>query len=245
MNGPSGGLQVQGRWLAFATGGHRPGPERVTSETRGVQPAGRPLAGLWAGAPGLIDMEFVQFLFHKERAIHHGCGAALGCAACPRDRGWSVRGGDGGTLKNNPGEKFMFKIHPPGLLQKAGPPTKPHRGSRARVRRYKKKQTARTPEHLLPGARRGPGANSTRRIKAGAGIGRTGRVLPGEHHTAPPSGRLTIMKRGWPSMYHSSRGVLGGAWTSPNKEPMEGSGADQHLVDGAACPSRRHQRRGR
>ncbi|HEX2441783.1 MAG TPA: fumarate reductase/succinate dehydrogenase flavoprotein subunit [Methylomirabilota bacterium] len=176
---------------------------KVTSNSWEYTGDGHSLA-LWAGAD-LIDMEFVQF---------HPTGMVWP----PSVRGIlvteSVRG-DGGTLKNNKGEQFMFNYIPEFFKAETAD------NIEEAERWYADKKNNRRTPNLLPRDEVARAINSE--IKAGRGSPHGGVFLDiCTRRTAD-----YIMKR-LPSMYHQFKELAG---VDITKEPME-VGPTQHYVMG-------------
>ena len=177
---------------------------KVTSNSWEYTGDGHSLA-LWAGAD-LIDMEFVQF---------HPTGMVWP----PSVRGIlvteSVRG-DGGTLKNNKGERFMFNYIPEFFK---GETADNERRGRPLVRRQEEQ-----PAHARSAARatRWP-ARSTPRSRPG-GAARTA----ASSSTSARGARPTTSSKRLPSMYHQFKELAG---VDITKEPME-VGPTCHYVMG-------------
>jgi succinate dehydrogenase / fumarate reductase, flavoprotein subunit len=176
---------------------------KVTSNSWEYTGDGHALA-LWAGAD-LIDMEFVQF---------HPTGMVWP----PSVRGIlvteSVRG-DGGTLKNNTGERFMFNYIPE--FFKGETADNIEEAERWYV---DKKNNRRTPD-LLPRDEVARAINAE--IKAGRGSPHGGVFLD----ICTRRSADYIRKR-LPSMYHQFKELAG---VDITKEPME-VGPTQHYVMG-------------
>ena len=176
---------------------------KVTSNSWEYTGDGHSLA-LWAGAD-LIDMEFVQF---------HPTGMV-----------WplSVRGilvtegvrGDGGTLKNSKGERFMFNYIPEFFKGETA-------DNEAEADRWyeNKKDNRRTPD-LLPRDEVARAINAE--IKAGRGSPHSG-VFLDICTRRPPD----YIRRRLPSMYHQFKELAG---VDITKEPME-VGPTCHYVMG-------------
>jgi succinate dehydrogenase / fumarate reductase flavoprotein subunit len=176
---------------------------KVTSNSWEYTGDGHSLA-LWAGAD-LIDMEFVQF---------HPTGMVWP----PSVRGIlvteSVRG-DGGTLKNNAGEQFMFNYIPDFFKGETAD------NIEEAERWYTdKKNTRRTP-NLLPRDEVARAINSE--IKAGRGSPHGGVFLDINTRRS-----ADYIKKRLPSMYHQFKELAG---VDITKEPME-VGPTQHYVMG-------------
>ena len=176
---------------------------KVTSNSWEYTGDGQSLA-LWAGAD-LIDMEFVQF---------HPTGMV-----------WplSVRGilvtegvrGDGGTLKNSKGERFMFNYIPEFFKGETA-------DNEAEADRWyeNKKDNRRTPD-LLPRDEVARAINAE--VKAGRGSPRGGVFL--DICTRRPA---DYIRKRLPSMYHQFKELAG---VDITKEPME-VGPTCHYVMG-------------
>src|SRR5438309_8702052 len=176
---------------------------KITSNSWEYTGDGHSIA-LWAGAD-LIDMEFVQF---------H-----------PTGRVWppSVRGslvtvgvrGDGGTLKNSEGKRFMFDYIPEFFKGETA-------DNEAEADRWyeDKKNNRRTPD-LLPRDEVARAINSE--VKAGRGSPHGGVFL--DINTRRPA---DYIKKRLPSMYHQFKELAGVDITS---EPME-VGPTCHYVMG-------------
>ena len=186
---------------------------KVTSNSWEYTGDGHSLA-LWAGAD-LIDMEFVQF---------HPTGMVWP----PSVRGIlvteSVRG-DGGTLKNNTGERFMFNYIPEFFK---GETADNDRGSRALVRRQEEQ-----PAHARPAAARRGGPGHQLRDQGGAGVAAR-RRLPRHLHAAV--GRL-----------HQEAAAVDvppvqGAGGRGHHQGADGGRADAALRDGRRARERRLHR---
>ena len=176
---------------------------KVTSNSWEYTGDGHSLA-LWAGAD-LIDMEFVQF---------HPTGMVWP----PSVRGIlvteSVRG-DGGTLKNNTGEQFMFNYIPDFFKGETAD------NIEEAERWYADKKNNRRTPNLLPRDEVARAINSE--IKAGRGSPHGGVFLD----ICTRRSADYIMKR-LPSMYHQFKELAG---VDITKEPME-VGPTQHYVMG-------------
>jgi succinate dehydrogenase / fumarate reductase flavoprotein subunit len=176
---------------------------KITSNSWEYTGDGQSLA-LWAGAD-LIDMEFVQF--HPTHMVWPPSVAGILVTE-------SVRG-DGGTLKNNKGERFMFNYIP-----------EYYKGETAdnieEAERWytDKKNNRRTPD-LLP---RDMVARAIRaEVKAGRGSPHGGVFL--DICTRRPA---DYIRKRLPSMYHQFKEL---ADVDITKEPME-VGPAQHYVMG-------------
>jgi succinate dehydrogenase / fumarate reductase flavoprotein subunit len=176
---------------------------KVTSNSWEYTGDGHSLA-LWAGAD-LIDMEFVQF---------HPTGMVWP----PSVRGIlvteSVRG-DGGTLKNKGGERFMFNYIPEFFKGETAD------NIEEAERWYAdKKNNRRTPD-LLPRDEVARAINSE--IKAGRGSPHGGVFLDINTRRS-----ADYIRKRLPSMYHQFKELAG---VDITKEPME-VGPTQHYVMG-------------
>ena len=175
----------------------------ITSNSWEYTGDGHSLA-LWAGAD-LIDMEFVQF---------HPTGMVWP----PSVRGILVTEGvrgDGGTLKNNQGERFMFRYVPEYFRAETA-------DTEAEADRWyaDKTNNRRTPD-LLP--RDGVARAINAEVKAGRGSPHGGVFL--DISTRRPA---DYIKKRLPSMYHQFREL---ADVDITKEPME-VGPTCHYVMG-------------
>ncbi len=160
-------------------------------------------AALWAGAD-LIDMEFVQF---------HPTGMVWP----PSVRGILVTEGvrgDGGTLKNNKGERFMFNYIPEFFKGETADNEKEADAW------YADKNNRRTPD-LLPRDEVARAINSE--VKAGRGSPHGGVLL--DICTRRPA---DYIRKRLPSMYHQFKELAG---VDITKEPME-VGPTCHYVMG-------------
>jgi succinate dehydrogenase flavoprotein subunit len=165
---------------------------KITSNSWEYTGDGQSLA-LWAGAD-LIDMEFVQF---------HPTGMVWP----PSVRGLLVTEGvrgDGGTLKNNKGERFMFKYIPEFFRAETADTEE------EADRWYDDKKARRTPD-LLPRDEVARAINTE--VKAGRGTPHGGVFL--DIATRRPADY--IQKR-LPSMYHQFKELAG---VDITKEAME------------------------
>jgi succinate dehydrogenase / fumarate reductase flavoprotein subunit len=175
---------------------------KITSNSWEYTGDGQSLA-LWAGAD-LIDMEFVQF---------HPTGMVWP----PSVRGILVTEGvrgDGGTLKNNQGERFMFKYIPEFFKRETA-------DNEAEADRwYEDKNNRRTPD-LLPRDEVARAINTE--VKAGRGSPHGGVFL--DICTRRPA---DYIRRRLPSMYHQFKEL---ADVDITKEPME-VGPTCHYVMG-------------
>src|SRR5215510_8742492 len=161
-------------------------------------------AALWAGAD-LIDMEFVQF---------HPTGMVWP----PSVRGILVTEGvrgDGGTLKNSTGERFMFNYIPEFFKSETADNEK-----EADAWYEDKKNNRRTPD-LLPRDEVARAINSE--VKAGRGSPHGGVFL--DINTRRPA---DYIRKRLPSMYHQFKELAG---VDITKEPME-VGPTCHYVMG-------------
>jgi succinate dehydrogenase / fumarate reductase flavoprotein subunit len=176
---------------------------KVTSNSWEYTGDGHSLA-LWAGAD-LIDMEFVQF---------HPTGMVWP----PSVRGIlvteSVRG-DGGTLKNNAGEQFMFNYIPDFFKSETAD------NIEEAERWYTDKKNNRRTPNLLPRDEVARAINSE--IKAGRGSPHGGVFLDINSRRS-----ADYIKKRLPSMYHQFKELAG---VDITKEPME-VGPTQHYVMG-------------
>jgi succinate dehydrogenase / fumarate reductase flavoprotein subunit len=176
---------------------------KVTSNSWEYTGDGQSLA-LWAGAD-LIDMEFVQF--HPTHMVWPPSVAGLLVTEGVR--------GDGGTLKNNKGERFMFNYIPEFFKGETA-------DNEAEADRWytNKKDNRRTPD-LLP---RDEVARAIRsEVKAGRGSPHGGVFL--DICTRRPA---DYIRKRLPSMYHQFKELAG---VDITKEPME-VGPAQHYVMG-------------
>jgi succinate dehydrogenase / fumarate reductase flavoprotein subunit len=175
---------------------------KITSNSWEYTGDGQSLA-LWAGAD-LIDMEFVQF---------HPTGMVWP----PSVRGILVTEGvrgDGGTLKNNQGERFMFNYIPEFFKGETA-------DNEAEADRwYEDKNNRRTPD-LLPRDEVARAINAE--VKAGRGSPHGGVFL--DICTRRPA---DYIRRRLPSMYHQFKEL---ADVDITKEPME-VGPTCHYVMG-------------
>jgi succinate dehydrogenase / fumarate reductase flavoprotein subunit len=175
---------------------------KVTSNSWEYTGDGHSLA-LWAGAD-LIDMEFVQF---------HPTGMVWP----PSVRGLLVTEGvrgDGGTLKNSKGERFMFNYIPEFFKGETA-------DNEAEADRwYEDKKNRRTPD-LLPRDEVARAINSE--VKAGRGSPHGGVFL--DICTRRPA---DYIRKRLPSMYHQFKELAG---VDITKEPME-VGPTCHYVMG-------------
>jgi succinate dehydrogenase / fumarate reductase flavoprotein subunit len=176
---------------------------KVTSNSWEYTGDGQSLA-LWAGAD-LIDMEFVQF--HPTHMVWPPSVAGLLVTEGVR--------GDGGTLRNNKGERFMFNYIPEFFKGETA-------DNEAEADRWytDKKNNRRTPD-LLP---RDEVARAIRsEVKAGRGSPHGGVFL--DICTRRPA---DYIRKRLPSMYHQFKELAG---VDITKEPME-VGPAQHYVMG-------------
>ncbi len=161
-------------------------------------------AALWAGAD-LIDMEFVQF---------HPTGMVWP----PSVRGILVTEGvrgDGGTLKNNKGERFMFNYIPEFFKGETADNEKEADAW------YDDKKNRRTPD-LLPRDEVARAINSE--VKAGRGSPHGGVLL--DICTRRPA---DYIRKRLPSMYHQFKELAG---VDITKEPMEVGPTCHYLMGG-------------
>jgi len=164
----------------------------ITSNSWEYTGDGHSLA-LWAGAD-LIDMEFVQF---------HPTGMVWP----PSVRGILVTEGvrgDGGTLKNSQGERFMFRYIPEFFKAETA-------DNEAEADRWYTDKTARRTPDLLP--RDEVARAITAEVKAGRGSPHGGVLL--DICTRRPA---DYIKKRLPSMYHQFKEL---ADVDITKEPME------------------------
>jgi succinate dehydrogenase / fumarate reductase flavoprotein subunit len=176
---------------------------KVTSNSWEYTGDGHSLA-LWAGAD-LIDMEFVQF--HPTHMVWPPSVAGLLVTEGVR--------GDGGTLRNNKGERFMFNYIPEFFKGETA-------DNEAEADRWyhDKKNNRRTPD-LLP---RDEVARAIRsEVKAGRGSPHGGVFL--DICSRRPA---DYIRKRLPSMYHQFKELAG---VDITKEPME-VGPAQHYVMG-------------
>jgi succinate dehydrogenase / fumarate reductase flavoprotein subunit len=176
---------------------------KITSNSWEYTGDGQSLA-LWAGAD-LIDMEFVQF--HPTHMVWPPSVAGLLVTEGVR--------GDGGTLKNNKGERFMFNYIPEFFKGETA-------DNEAEADRWyqDKKNNRRTPD-LLP---RDEVARAIRsEVKAGRGSPHGGAFL--DIASRRPA---DYIRKRLPSMYHQFKEL---ADVDITKEPME-VGPAQHYVMG-------------
>jgi len=162
-------------------------------------------AALWAGAD-LIDMEFVQF---------HPTGMVWP----PSVRGILVTEGvrgDGGTLKNNKGERFMFNYIPEFFKGETADNEK-----EADAWYADKKNNRRTPD-LLPRDEVARAINSE--VKAGRGSPHGGVFL--DICTRRPA---DYIRKRLPSMYHQFKELAG---VDITREPMEVGPTCHYLMGG-------------
>jgi succinate dehydrogenase flavoprotein subunit len=161
-------------------------------------------AALWAGAD-LIDMEFVQF---------HPTGMVWP----PSVRGILVTEGvrgDGGTLKNNKGERFMFNYIPEFFKGETADNEKEADAW------YADKKNRRTPD-LLPRDEVARAINSE--VKAGRGSPHGGVFL--DICTRRPA---DYIRKRLPSMYHQFKELAG---VDITREPMEVGPTCHYLMGG-------------
>jgi succinate dehydrogenase / fumarate reductase flavoprotein subunit len=176
---------------------------KITSNSWEYTGDGQSLA-LWAGAD-LIDMEFVQF--HPTHMVWPPSVAGLLVTEGVR--------GDGGTLKNNKGERFMFNYIPEFFKGETADNEK-----EADAWYEDKKNNRRTPD-LLP---RDEVARAIRsEVKAGRGSPHGGVFL--DIYSRRPA---DYIRKRLPSMYHQFKEL---ADVDITKEPME-VGPAQHYVMG-------------
>jgi succinate dehydrogenase / fumarate reductase flavoprotein subunit len=188
--------------IVLATGGFGK-MYKITSNSWEYTGDGHAMA-LWAGAD-LIDMEFVQF--HPTGMVWPPSVAGLLVTEGVR--------GDGGTLKNNKGERFMFRYVPEFFRAETA-------DNEAEADRWytDKKNNRRTPD-LLP---RDEVARAIRaEIQAGRGSPHGGVFLD----ICTRRSADDIKKR-LPSMYHQFKELAG---VDITKEPME-VGPTQHYAMG-------------
>ncbi len=176
---------------------------KVTSNSWEYTGDGHSLA-LWAGAD-LIDMEFVQF---------HPTGMVWPLSVCGILVTEGVRG-DGGTLKNSQGERFMFNYIPEFFKGETA-------DNVAEADRWyeDKKNNRRTPD-LLPRDEVARAINAE--VKAGRGSPHGG-VFLDICTRRPPD----YIRKRLPSMYHQFKELAG---VDITKEPME-VGPTCHYVMG-------------
>jgi succinate dehydrogenase / fumarate reductase flavoprotein subunit len=159
---------------------------------------------LWAGAD-LIDMEFVQF---------HPTGMVWP----PSVRGILVTEGvrgDGGTLKNNKGERFMFNYIPEFFKGETA-------DNEAEADRWYTDKTARRTPDLLPRDEVARAINAE--VKAGRGSPHGGVFL--DICTRRPA---DYIRKRLPSMYHQFKEL---ADVDITKEPMEVGPTCHYLMGG-------------
>src|SRR5919204_24277 len=176
---------------------------KITSNSWEYTGDGHALA-LWAGAD-LIDMEFVQF---------HPTGMVWP----PSVRGILVTEGvrgDGGTLKNSEGQRFMFR-YVPDVFREQYAETE-EEGDRW----YTDADNNRRPPELLPRDEVARAINSE--VKAGRGSPHGGVFLDIASRLTPEEIRKRL-----PSMYHQFKELAG---VDITKEPME-VGPTCHYVMG-------------
>src|SRR5881227_1468292 len=176
---------------------------KITSNSWEYTGDGHALA-LWAGAD-LIDMEFVQF--HPTHMVWPPSVAGLLVTEGVR--------GDGGTLKNNKGERFMFNYIPEFFKGETA-------DNEAEADRwwYEDKNNRRTPD-LLPRDEVARAINAE--VKAGRGSPHGGVFL--DICTRRPA---DYIRRRLPSMYHQFKEL---ADVDITREPME-VGPTCHYVMG-------------
>jgi succinate dehydrogenase / fumarate reductase flavoprotein subunit len=176
---------------------------KITSNSWEYTGDGHSLA-LWAGAD-LIDMEFVQF---------HPTGMVWP----PSVRGILVTEGvrgDGGTLKNNTGERFMFRYIPEFFKAETA-------DNEAEADRwYEDKKNRRTPD-LLPRDEVARAINAE--VKAGRGSPHGGVFL--DIATRRPA---DYIKKRLPSMYHQFNELAG---VDITKEAMEVGPTCHYMMGG-------------
>jgi succinate dehydrogenase / fumarate reductase flavoprotein subunit len=177
---------------------------KITSNSWEYTGDGHALA-LWAGAD-LIDMEFVQF---------HPTGMVWP----PSVRGILVTEGvrgDGGTLKNNRGERFMFNYIPEFFKGETA-------DNEAEADRWyeDKRNNRRTPD-LLPRDEVARAINTE--VKAGRGSPHGGVLL--DICSRRPA---DYIKKRLPSMYHQFRELAG---VDITKEPMEVGPTCHYIMGG-------------
>jgi succinate dehydrogenase / fumarate reductase flavoprotein subunit len=176
---------------------------KITSNSWEYTGDGQSLA-LWAGAD-LIDMEFVQF--HPTHMVWPPSVAGLLVTEGVR--------GDGGTLKNKDGVRFMFNYIPEFFKGETA-------DNEAEADRWydNKKDNRRTPD-LLPRDEVARAINAE--VKAGRGSPHGGVFL--DIYSRRPA---DYIRRRLPSMYHQFKEL---ADVDITKEPME-VGPAQHYVMG-------------
>jgi succinate dehydrogenase / fumarate reductase flavoprotein subunit len=176
---------------------------KITSNSWEYTGDGQSLA-LWAGAD-LIDMEFVQF--HPTHMVWPPSVAGLLVTEGVR--------GDGGTLKNNKGEQFMFNYIPEFFKGETAD------NIEEAERWYADKKNNRRTPNLLP---RDEVARAIRsEVKAGRGSPHGGVFL--DIASRRPA---DYIRKRLPSMYHQFKEL---ADVDITKEPME-VGPAQHYVMG-------------
>src|SRR5262249_38959626 len=193
---------VRAKAVVLATGGIGK-VYSVTSSSWEYTGDGHSLA-LWAGAD-LIDMEFVQF---------HPTGMVWP----PSVRGILVTEGvrgDGGTLKNSEGKRFMFNYIPEFFKGETAD------NEAEADRRYDDKKTNRRTPDLLPRDEVARAINAE--VKAGRGSPHGGVSLDICTRRSPD-----YIRRRLPSMYHQFKELAG---VDITKEPME-VGPTCHYVMG-------------
>ncbi len=200
---PTGGfVLLRAKAVVLATGGIGKA-WAITSNSWEYTGDGHSLA-LWAGAD-LIDMEFVQF---------HPTGMVWP----PSVRGILVTEGvrgDGGTLKNSKGERFMFRYIPEFFKAETAE-------TEAEADRwYTDKKTARRTPDLLPRDEVARAINAE--VKAGRGSPHGGVFLDIASRRSPE-----YIRRRLPSMYHQFKEL---ADVDITREPME-VGPTCHYVMG-------------
>jgi succinate dehydrogenase / fumarate reductase flavoprotein subunit len=177
---------------------------KITSNSWEYTGDGHSLA-LWAGAD-LIDMEFVQF--HPTGMVWPPSVAGILVTEGVR--------GDGGTLKNNTGERFMFNYIPEFFKGETAD------NIEEADRWYEdKKNNRRTPD-LLPRDEVARAINSE--VKAGRGSPHGGVFL--DIATRRPA---DYIRRRLPSMYHQFKEL---ADVDITKEPMEVGPTCHYLMGG-------------
>jgi succinate dehydrogenase / fumarate reductase flavoprotein subunit len=176
---------------------------KITSNSWEYTGDGHSLA-MWAGAD-LIDMEFVQF--HPTHMVWPPSVAGLLVTEGVR--------GDGGTLKNKNGERFMFNYIPEFFKGETADNEK-----EADAWYTNKKDNRRTPD-LLPRDEVARAIN--KEVKAGRGSPHGGVFL--DIASRRPA---DYIRKRLPSMYHQFKELAG---VDITKEPME-VGPAQHYVMG-------------
>ncbi len=177
---------------------------KITSNSWEYTGDGHSLA-LWAGAD-LIDMEFVQF--HPTHMVWPPSVAGLLVTEGVR--------GDGGTLKNKDGERFMFNYIPEFFKGETADNEK-----EADAWYADKKNNRRTPD-LLP--RDEVARAITAEVKAGRGSPHGGVFL--DIASRRPA---DYIRRRLPSMYHQFKELAG---VDITKEPMEVGPAQHYAMGG-------------